>query len=506
MNSSIILSFRQKILDSFFYKSIVALCVWASSAFFFRPKVYETYQKRQEYIYNTWVYHMLAKMSQLLEKLIKPLREAFFASFFYGILNKCYVYCKESIIVKMVSEFNLVYLLIFYVYVDKVVRSFAGALAGTWDELLMIVFVVWLLARRILFNKRYVFTNIDIPLAVFIMIYTSIMFIYSPDLGIGVEGLRAVVQYMFWFFMVVQLIDNEKTLERVLFLFPISIGLLGLHGTYQYITGAEMLGNWVDSTETIATRAYSIIGGPNALASVLVLNIPIALGLFVAEKDILKRLVYIVACLFMGTGLIFTFSRAAWVAAFIAVIIFFLFIAKTMIIPITTVLIGMVVMIETLWARISMLFTTEYYAKASDGGRIYRWSYAIEKWSDTKLFGLGVGRFGGAVATNHNLSPFYMDNYYLKTMTESGIAGVTSFILLQLTTVYQLFMYIRGTRDRRYRIIMASIFAGLIGVLLHNSVENIFESPFIVVYFWTYVGVLVTMYKIDRKRVQSNEN
>jgi O-antigen ligase len=302
--------------------------------------------------------------------------------------------------------------------------------------------------------------------------------------------------------MAVQFIDSEKGLERVLFLFPISIGLLGLHGTYQYFTGAEMLGNWVDSTETISTRAYSIIGGPNALASVLVLNIPIALGLFIAEKDVLKRIVYIVACLFMGTGLIFTFSRAAWVAAFIAVIILFVFLARTMILPITAFLLGMVVMIETIWARISMLFTPEYYAKASDGGRIYRWTYALEKWSDTKLFGLGVGRFGGAVATNHNLSPFYMDNYYLKTMTESGIAGVTSFILLQLTTVYHMFRYIQGTVDTRYRIIMFSIFSGLIGVLLHNGVENIFESPFIVVYFWTYVGVLVAMYKIDRKRVQ----
>jgi O-antigen ligase len=208
----------------------------------------------------------------------------------------------------------------------------------------------------------------------------------------------------------------------------------------------------------------------------------------------------------MGTGLIFTFSRGAWVAAFIAIAIFLIFVAWTMIVPIFVVLLGMVVAIETLWARISMLFTKEYMAKASDGGRIYRWSYAIEKWSESKLFGLGVGRFGGAVATNNKLSPFYMDNYYLKTMTESGIAGVVSFILLQLTTMYHLLFYIRGTKDKRYRIIMASIFSGLIGVLIHNGVENIFESPFIVVYFWAFVGVLVAMYKIDRKRVLANED
>lgn len=507
MRTKVMNQVRELIVNSFIYSLIAIIAVWASKAYFFTVKVYKGHHFKEEYVYKTEVYHVLNRISDWLErKLYKPFREAFFRSYIIQMIIQGSKWVNESFVYKTLAKFNLVYLLIFYVYVDRIVRSYVPSLASIWDELLLVVFIGWIIVRRVLFKKRFVFTNIDIILISFIFIYTSIMFIYSPDLQVGIEGLRAVVQYMFWFFMATQYIDKEDILENVLFLCVLGIALMGLHGTYQYFTGAEMLGNWVDSSETIETRAYSIAGGPNALASILVLGIPIAFSMFITEKDILKKIVYLVATAFMGLGLIFTFSRGGWLAAFLAVVIFFMFIARRMIVSLTTLLLAAVVVVEALWLRIYALFTKEYISKASDGGRIYRWTTALESWSETKTFGLGVGRFGGAVATNHGLSPFYMDNYYLKTLTESGIVGLGAYVILQISTVWNMFFYIRGTQNERYRIIMLGIFAGLIGVLIHNGVENIFESPFSVVYYWTLVGVLVSMYKIDKKGEVLDEN
>lgn len=426
--------------------------------------------------------------------------KSFFDSVIVGFFMTLGQKLKDKPVFRTLAKINVVYLLIFYVYVDYFTRRAVPSLASIWDELLLVAFFGWIIVRRIIFNKRWVFTNIDIPLITFVLVYTSITFVYSPDLGIGIEGLRAVVQYMFWFYVAANLIDTEDILEKVLFFTVLGIGLMGLHGTYQYFTGAEMLGNWVDSSETIETRAFSIAGGPNALASILVLGIPISFSLFVANKNVVHKIFYLGATAFMGIGLIVTFSRGGWMAAFLAVLILFLFLAPRMIVSMTTFILLVVVMVDTLWQRIYGLFTVEYISKASDGGRIYRWTTALEAWSKTKLFGLGVGRFGGAVATNHGLSPFYMDNYYLKTLTESGLVGLCSYLALQLSTVWHMFFYIRGTKNERYRIIMMGIFSGLIGVLIHNGVENIFESPFSVVYYWTMVGVLVAMFKIDRKK------
>lgn len=496
---------RTQILNSFIYTFIVSFCKWASGAYFFTPNVYKGYKVRHEMAQNMLFVKLSKSLSDGVEKLIKPIRLAFFDSVIITFISKIDVWLQHSFFYKLVRQFNVVYLLILYVYVDKFIRAYVGGIASIWDELLMIVFLGIIILRRVFLNKRYVINNIDLSIISFVFIYTSIMFIYAPDLSIGIEGLRAVVQYMFWYFLIVQVLDTKELLERVLFLSIVSVGLLGIHGTYQYFTGAEMLGNWVDSTESISTRAYSIVGGPNTLGSLLVLFIPIGFGSFLVEQDIIKKIIYIVMTVGMGLGLIFTFSRGAWLAAFLAILIFMIFIAKRMIIAITALLLAVVLSIDTLWNRIYNMFTKDYIAKASEGGRLYRWSYALEQWSDRKLFGLGVGRFGGAVATNHNLTPFYMDNYYLKTLTESGLVGFSAYILLQLSTLYNCFSCIRATVNERYRIIMFSIFSGLIGLLIHNGVENIFESPFSVVYYWTMVGVLVAMYKIDKSTKLKNE-
>jgi len=506
MMTKLLEGLRTKILNSFIYTFIASFCKWASGAYLFTPGIYNGYKVRHEMAQKMLWVSWIKSLSDWIEKLLKPIRIAFFDSAIATFIAKIDKWLLNSFFYKILRQFNIIYLLILYVYVDKFIRAYVGGIASIWDELLMIIFLGVIILGRVLYNKRYKINNIDISIISFVFIYTSIMFIYAPDLSIGIEGLRAVVQYMFWYFLVVQLLDTEELLERVLFLSIVSVGLLGIHGTYQYFTGAEMLGNWVDSTESISTRAYSIVGGPNTLGSLLVLFIPIGFGTFLVEKDILKKIIYIIMTVGMGLGLVFTFSRGAWLAAFLAILIFMMFIAKRMIISISAVLLAVVLSVNTLWDRIYNMFTKDYIAKASEGGRLYRWSYALEQWSKTKLFGLGVGRFGGAVATNHNLTPFYMDNYYLKTLTESGIVGFTAYILLQISILFNCFLYIRSTVNERYRVIMFSIFSGLIGLLIHNGVENIFESPFSVVYYWTMVAVLVAMYKIDTNRESKKDD
>ncbi len=500
--SKILDKLRKSILNSFFYNLIQSLSGWAIKATLFTPNIYTTYKPQGESVTKTKLFRVVNWFSKLLDKLLDKFQKKFYQSILVTNGLRIHEWLKGSYIYSIIIQFNLVYLLILYVFLDRFIRSYVGGISSVWDELLIIIFIGCIIIRRIFINKKYVFTSIDIPLLSFILIYMSVTFVYSPEIGIGIEGLRAVTQYMIWYFLIVQLLDSETVLERVLFLVVISVGILGAHGTYQYLTGAEMLGNWVDSSETLETRAYSIAGGPNALGSLMVLNIPVGFGMFLTEKDILKKLLYLVATLFMGLGLIFTFSRGAWFAAFIGIIVMFLFIAKKMIISIATLLMAVVMSVNSIWNRIYHMFTKEYISKASTGGRLYRWNYAFEQWSESKMFGLGVGRFGGAVATNHGLSPFYMDNYYLKTLTEAGVVGLAAYAMLLLSTLWNMFVYIRGTLDKRYRIIMIGIFSGAVGLLVHNGVENIFESPFSLVYFWTYIGILVAMNKIDKRRAR----
>jgi hypothetical protein len=59
------------------------------------------------------------------------------------------------------------------------------------------------------------------------------------------------------------------------------------------------------------------------------------------------------------------------------------------------------------------------------------------------------------------------------------------------------YKYILSTKNQQYRILMYGLFAGMLGVLIHNIVENIFEIPYMVTYFWTLAALIVAISRVD---------
>lgn len=490
---------RKKIYNSWIYNFITWICQLSSHSFFFKADVYMEY-KEKKIIYKETAFYKLGEwIGNQLEKIYLPIRNKWNESLIVNLVSKVLNYFANNTIVgRIIRQFRLVYLVPFYVYFDFGIRSVIPGFSGIWDELFMIAIVGWLFVLRVLKNRRYKMTSLDLPIMFFICTYLMLVFVKSPELDIAIEGFRAVTQYMIWFYLVYQLIDSKKTAYRLVWMFIFGIGMLGLHGIYQYVTGAPMLGNWLDSGETVATRAYSIVRSPNAFGSLMVLNIPVAFSMFVSEEDILKRLLALIATVCSGLGLIFSMSRGAWLVGFFGMLVFFFFVGKRLILPIVSVCLAIILNVSTLWTRLTNLFTAEYAEKTARGGRIYRWTTGITEWSEHKILGLGIGRYGGAVATNHKLSPFYMDNYYLKTLTESGIVGLSAFLLLLIVTIRQIFTTIRATMSKSTRILMFGLFSGMIAVLGHNITENIFEAPYMVTYFWSFAAIIMAMNRWER--------
>ncbi|HBR03039.1 MAG TPA: polymerase, partial [Ruminiclostridium sp.] len=107
---------------------------------------------------------------------------------------------------------------------------------------------------------------------------------------------------------------------------------------------------------------------------------------------------------------------------------------------------------------------------------------------------VGLGHFGGAVAMNNkDLIPntFYMDNYWLKTAVEMGTMGIIAFAVLILTLIVWSIRSVKHCKDYDTRLITAGCFSGLCGVLVHNLIENVFEVPYMVVYFWVIAAILL---------------
>lgn len=390
----------------------------------------------------------------------------------------------------------LMMLPILYVAVDYIVRRLPviNMFGSVWDELLLLFMAGVFILKRIAScgRIRYNFGPMDLPVIIYIILGMSHVLIKAPDVGIAIEGFRSVFQHILWYFIATQYIRTIRDSERVMNVM-MALGLfLGLHAVYQYIVKVPMPGNWVDTAENITTRAFSIIGSPNILGVIFVLFIPIGVAMALTARSGIGKIYYGGVSLIMLAGLLFTMSRGAWLAFAFAAGIFVIILVPKLIIPFAGLGGAFILFGGTLSDRLLYMLSPVYLMKSATGGRLYRWNIGLEIWRRDKTFGMGLGRYGGAVAMNNNLTPFYLDNYYLKTLTEMGIYGIAALLFVIISFIVSTARIIRSQRVLSHKIMVIGLFAGAMGVLAQNFVENIFEVPAMIAYFWITVALINT--------------
>ncbi|MFA5603430.1 MAG: O-antigen ligase family protein [Bacilli bacterium] len=412
------------------------------------------------------------------------------------------VFLDNSFVVKKIKEIlNLIkledfliliptsYLILDFIFRDLFPMKEFGKI---WDEILFILMLLAFIIKRIKNNGelKYKFTPMDLPILIFTGMGIVHVFLVSPDLKIAVQGFRVVFQYIMWYFLFTQFINNYNKSNKVIN-FLIIIGLiLGIHSIFQYVIGVEMPATWIDITESIKTRAYSIVGSPNILGSIFVLLIPISISKTIVTKKTKTKIFYFITSLVMCLGIVLTFSRGAWLSLAVSL---FALIVLINIKYIYYFIVGVSLFVlygGTFSQRLLFMLSPTYLISSAKGGRIYRWLDGIKIWGENKFLGLGLGRFGGAIATQNNLTPYYMDNYYLKTMLEMGIYGLSGLILLVMYYIHFALKIIRYQITKENKIIVIGAFAGTVGILFQNFFENVFEVPVMVVYFWLFVAII----------------
>ncbi|MBP7332023.1 MAG: O-antigen ligase family protein [Firmicutes bacterium] len=391
-------------------------------------------------------------------------------------------------------------LIICYPAVDYLLRnSRFMLLASNWDELLLLLLVLaWPVQMALRGRLTYRITPVDVPILLFLAVVVFLFLVRSPQLGVAVEGVRVYVEYMLWFFVASNLLLNKRQ-ARVLVNLLVALGaLIALHGVYQYIIGVEIPSTWLDAAEGgVRTRVFSILTSPNVLGSFLVLLIPVTVSQFLSAGTRLQRYYYIACLAPMALSLVFTYSRGAWLAMAGAFVVYGLIYNWRILLALGAAIYTAPKLIPGISSRIGYMLSPAYLLSSARAGRVARWNKAIEKLQNNPLFGEGFGRYGGAVADRYIPSSNYVDNFYLKTAAESGIIGLAAFVWLLISGMRCVLNSYRRLTDPYLKGLAGGLFAGLMGILLHNGVENIFEVPSMAIYFWLLLGVAAALPHLD---------
>lgn len=385
-----------------------------------------------------------------------------------------------------------------YVFVDELGRKvFAGiSLFGYWDEALLAACFAWLLVEWLgSRGDRLAVTPLDAPL----LLLAGVSFFQMLNVGfypaVAVEGFRVVVQYTLFYFVASHWLKDDGRAEILVRGLLITGGALAAHGFLQFLMKAPTPASWTDQAEVaVGTRVFSIVESPNILGSIMVLLLPLAFAVLIRPgvKPLVRlMLTGIVGA--MGLCVLLTQSRGAWLGLAFSMVVFCLMVRPAWLFILAGG--GFASMIlPPVYNRIAYLFTPQFIASSQRGGRMLRYETGFGMFLENPWTGVGLGHFGGAVAMNHkNLFPttFYMDSYWLKTLVEMGIPGIAAFAVLIGFLVVWGIRAVRHADAGKDRLMAAGAFAGLCGVVLHNFLENIFEVPYMVVYFWLLAALLM---------------
>lgn len=384
----------------------------------------------------------------------------------------------------------VVYALVAYPWVDAVVRRVPISVVGSfWDEGIFALGLL-LLALRVRSGWSLRTSPLLRPMGLFFAVSVAILLADLRHLSIGLEGMRATFEYMVAVFLALNLIDDLQEARRYSYVL-IGLGsLAALHGIYQYATNAPMPESWTSVTETLRTRAYSIVGSPNGLGDYLALLVPLALGWAGQERRRWVQLTLVAAAGVLGVGLLLTFSRGAWLALVGAIMVVALSFDRRLLAAALAAAVLLTVAVPPISQRLDQLFSSNYWERSMVyGGRLYRWNQAYEQMAHRPVMGAGLGQFGGAVAARR-MGVMYTDNYYAKTLAESGLAGLAAFVALMAACGWLGFRTFRALRGRPEQALALGLWGALLVGIFHNGVENIFEIPFLNVYFWFLAGLL----------------
>jgi len=368
-------------------------------------------------------------------------------------------------------------------------------------RLLAIAMLALLLVRSVMTGRwTWRRTALDIPV-LFFLASSALSSVFAVNQNVALfgmylryEGLLTILTYAVIFWLTVQLIPNQQAardLGRAMLVGACIVTVIAVY------LASTRFGAGPETTVGAYVRAFGTMANPVELGTYLAMLLPLALAEVLTVSSIEQRLLSASALIILTAGLVLTFTRAAWAAALVGVVIVALVNP-----PNRQLVIGGSVAIVALVAVLALAVATGRIGGASSlthalGSRVVSptslsqgsiparlavWSDSLKLLGRHPFLGSGPDTFGLVYPSVESSGEPGIDkahNDVLQVAVTNGLLGVLAYYLIVAAIVVQLW------RHRRVRWV-AALFAGLVAYYIALQAE--FSWVPSALPFWLFAG------------------
>ena len=305
-----------------------------------------------------------------------------------------------------------------------------------------------------------------------------------------------VLVYAFLFLAILNNLHRQESTQLISFTLIFLAMAISFYAIYQFVTSSDRVWNLIKPYPHRGSGTYIC---PNHLAGFLEILLPLGLAYTVTGRlKPLSRVLLGYAVLVIIGGLTATVSRGSWVAATVAVLLFFgvLIFQRGYRIP---ALVALVLLAGATLFLVPRSFTLKLRMKAvvtdqgkiNDDFRFILWRPAFKMWQDNPWWGVGPGHFDARFRAYRpegvQASPSRVHNDYLNTLTDWGIVGTvlvaSAWVLLAwgITATRRSIRLTSGdfggrSGSNKFAFVVGASL-GLVAILIHSIVDFNMHIP-----------------------------
>ncbi len=358
------------------------------------------------------------------------------------------------------------------------------------------------------------------PISIAVAFYLAWIFITSVVSSDSVVSLKFFAAKMWFiiplFFMAAHFFSDEKVLKKYIWLYVGAMVIVLLYTlVLQVNTG-------------IFTKkvAYSIMQpffkDHTSYGAVIAMFIPfIFVGITTLKMNKLKKLFTTITFIIFMLGLIFSYTRAAWLSIVGAIGVWNVVKIKVKLVFIL-MLIG--ILGSIVYANADEIFSSlaknkvesstnladhvssvsNVSSDASNLERINRWNSAYQMFLAKPLFGYGPGTYmfeyapfqdyrEKTIISTNNADGGNAHSEYLGPLSESGIIGMLSFLAIIFLSIHTGIKVFRKAEKKEHRAIAMALLLGLVTYYMHGFLNNYLDLDKASVPFWGFTAGLVAL-------------